>query len=155
MKNNNADVETYSCRILKMLSEKSKSSPNFSGTGLILYDPNIFDKKLHADLRPTAMCPAGINLHDIEKTVSLLMTISDRSHTLHDGFHMFDKTGSMTHVAQYFFPPIVSGLVVNERYGTRYHSALYGSCIDGIILTGVINGDRQYHIFKKGFKVLD
>jgi len=56
----------------------------------------------------------------------------------------------MTHISQFFSPPIIPDLKINENYGARYHSAQYGSCIKGVILTGVVNSNNQYHIFEKG-----
>lgn len=147
----NEEVEKLFCLTFRRLSPDSASYPNFSGIGLILYDSKRFDQKWRTDLRPSILCPKDVNLSDIEKTIAFLLKISDKSNRLHDGFHFFDhETGLMTHVAQYFFPPIISGTNVNESYGTRYHSAQYGSCIDGVVLTGTINSDGRHYIFRKG-----
>ena len=135
---------------LKRLSKNSVYYPDFSGIGLLLYDTGIFDSNWHTDLRPSIPCPRDVRLEEAEKVLLVLFTISKESHPLHDGFHLFDETGLMTHVAQYFFPPIVSELAINEKYGTRYHSAQYGSCISGITLTGIINCDNQHYVFRKG-----
>jgi hypothetical protein len=146
--NENVERDFYlTCR---RLAQDAIHHPDFFGIGMILYDPDIFDHSMHKDLRPSIPCPKDVSLGE-EKTLSLLFEIADKSNKLHDGFHFFDYTsGLMTHVAQYFFPPIVPKIDVNENYGTRYHSAQYGSCIEGIILTGAINSDNQYHIFRKG-----
>jgi hypothetical protein len=146
----NRKVERDFYMTLRRLSKDAIYHPNFSGIGLILYDPDLFNHNWHRDLRPSVSCPKEVRLGE-ERTLSLLLEIADKSHKLHDGFHFFEyANGLMTHISQYFFPPIVPWIDVNENYGTRYHSAQYGSCIEGVILTGVINSDNQYHIFRKG-----
>ena len=149
----NRRVERDFYQTFRKLSHDSIYYPNFSGIGMILYDADIFDHSWHKDLRPSIQCPKDVRLNE-EKTLPILFEIAEKSSKVHDGFHFFDYTSElMTHVAQYFFPPIVHGLCVNENYGTRYHSAQYGSCIEGIILTGAINSDNQYHVFRKGRSV--
>lgn len=137
--------------VLERLSERSKQRLDFTGTGMVLYDPSGFDHRWHISLRPSLLLPEEITLHDIDKASVALLEISDESNRFHDGFHFFDrKTGKLSYPAQYFVPPLIHSLEINEDYGTRYHSALYGSCIEGIVLTGVVNGDHKYHAFRKG-----
>ncbi|MFX1293577.1 MAG: hypothetical protein ACFFD2_01775 [Promethearchaeota archaeon] len=139
---------------LKKLSQNSVSYSDFSGIGLILYDPNIFNNNWYVDLRPSIQCPRNVRLGNMNRVLSTLLEIAKNSNPLHDGFHFFNySTGLLTHIAQYFFPPIIPKLKINEYYGTRYHSALYGSCINGVILTGTINSNNKYFVFKKGHLV--
>lgn len=137
--------------VLNSLSQESKGRSSFTGIGLVLYDPYILDHGVHSSLRPSLSLPEEITLYDIDKASDMLLEISDKTSRFHDGFHFFDLwTGKLSYPAQYFVPPIVPDLETNEDYGTRYHSALYGSCIDGVVLTGVINSDYKCHVFKKG-----
>lgn len=150
IRDNKNKIERDFYSTLEKLSQSSIHHPDFSGIGLILYDPNVFDHSLHADLRPSITCPRNVRLGR-KKALSLLLKISNKSHKLHDGFLFFDcTTGLMTHIAQYFFPPIVPGIELSEHHGTRYHSAEYGSCMEGVILAGILNCNNKYYIFKKG-----
>lgn len=143
-------IERDFCLMFKRLSQDSAYHPDFSGIGLVLYDPYVFDCGVCVDLRPSVPCPRDVRLGE-GKAVSIFLEMSDKSHELHDGFHFLSCiTGLMTHAAQYFFPPVRPGIEINENYGTRYRSAQYGSCIAGVVLTGVINSDNRYHIFRKG-----
>jgi hypothetical protein len=79
-----------------------------------------------------------------------LLEITDESNYLHDGFIFFNETGDLTHVSQYFAPMPRGIIIPNEKYGTRYRTAQYGSFLEGIILIGTINHDKRYYIFEKG-----
>lgn len=136
------------------ITEVSVDRLEFTGIGLILYNPEKIDPKIHTSLRPSVSLPYPVNLSEIDKTTDLLLMLSDKSNTLHDGFHFFNGvTGNLDCPAEYFVPPIVKELKVNEKYGTRYHSALYGSCVNGVLLTGTVNNDNNGYIFKKGFEI--
>ena len=75
----------------------------------------------------------------------------------HDGFHLLDHHGSLTHIAQYFAPPIVSRLPITEHPGSvggRFWAARFGSCLPGVIATGVLTQNYGPLIFLDG-DVLD
>jgi hypothetical protein len=139
------------CTIIVSLAQKSVSVPDFTGVGLILYDPDVFDRSQHTSLRPSTGLPCEASLLDTVRAVKVLLELSNKSNKMHDGFHFFNGvTGRLDYVSQYFVPRIVVELAMNEDYGTRYHSALYGSCIEGVILTGTVNYDNKPYIFKGG-----
>ena len=132
---------------LKEVNERR--TEEFSGLGLLLYDENLFPKDCHTDLRPSANPPKDIKL-GTEECINILVTFSKKSHILHDGFHLFNQDGILTHVAQYFVPPIAPDIIPNESYGTRYRSAQYGSFMKGVIIIGTVNHDGRFYCFKEG-----
>jgi len=134
----------------KLLREVSQERiDKFSGIGLVLYDGRSKSNITHVDLRPSTKCPKGI-LIDGEKTKDFLLKISQNSHPWHDGYHFFDQKGQLTHVAQYFFPPIVPKVKPDESHGTRHLSAKYGSFIKGIIAIGIVESNHEAFYFEKG-----
>lgn len=136
---------------LKDVSENAGES--FSGIGLLLYETGIFSDRYHSDLRPSFSCPKDIFLGE-KKCIQTLLEIADRSNPLHDGFIFFNEDGKMTHVSQYFAPPPVDGIIPDENYGARYRAAQYGSLLDGVILTGVVNHDHKYFVFSRGKSIV-
>lgn len=138
---------------LTLIMIKKLSDDNFSGIGLILYHNNYILSKFHADLRPSAKIPCNIKLGN-RKTIQYLLKIANINNNLHDGFILFNSSGKLTHVAQYFCPPPIKGLIPNESYGVRYRVAQYGSFLKGVILTGTINHDKKIHCFENGRKYI-
>ena len=127
---------------------RTNCTDNFSGIGIIVYDENIFDSNRHCDLRPNVKCP-NYNIVD-RQLVNYLIRISDYRNDLHDGFNMVDSKGNLTHVAQYFVPPIVKKLQPNLHHGVRLHSSICGSVLDGVICIGEISSEREKKKKKNG-----
>jgi hypothetical protein len=145
------DVKKSFYNILKKIS-KEYNGDSFTGIGMTLYQTGSFSEKNHCDLRPSIPCPKNVSLEE-EGTVKVLLEIADCESPLHDGFVFFNEKGVLTHISQYFVPPPVDDIIPNESYGTRYHSAQFGSLIEGVILTGVLCCDREPHLFEKGKEV--
>jgi len=82
------------------------------------------------------------------------MELSQHRSPFHDGFVFFNEKGVLTHIAQYFVPSIVPGIIPNEGAGIRFHSAKYGSYISGVIATGVVSRKQLAHFFVKGEQYL-
>lgn len=140
-------LETY-----KMLKEVVYAAPsNFSGIGLVAYDSKKFDSKCHCNLRPNIKNPQYCIKN--KEFSDYLIEIADYHNTLHDGFHMMNESGILTHVAQYFVPPIVDNLVPNQEHGVRLHSSMCGSMLEGILFIAVICSDLNIYIFKSGKNV--
>ena len=79
-----------------------------------------------------------------------VIDVSDYHNDLHDGFDMIDSKGNLTHVAQYFVPPIVKRFQPNLKHGVRLHSSICGSVLDGVICIGVISSGRDIYILRNG-----
>ncbi|MEM5766082.1 MAG: hypothetical protein QW423_00335 [Candidatus Aenigmatarchaeota archaeon] len=136
-------------KLLKEIKLKSKEINNFSGMGLILYNSRYFSNIPHFSLRPMYKLPKNkINIKN-SSAIDFLLKISRKNNTLHDGFHFINETGDLTHVSQYFVPPIRK-IKINKSQGVRYHAALLGSYIKGIILVGILTADKKTYYFKKG-----
>ena len=141
-------LDMYS--LLKRISDNC--TENFSGIGIVVYDDErVFDSNCHCDLRPNNKCK-NYNIKD-ERIVNYLIDVSDYHNDLHDGFDMIDmidSKGNLTHVAQYFVPPIVKRFQPNLKHGVRLHSSICGSVLDGVICIGVISSGRDIYILRNG-----
>ena len=126
---------------------------DFSGIGIILYDSNVLLTSTHTDTRSTFPSLDHLSLED-QDCLDFLIYLSQHSSPCHDGFVFFNEKGVLTHIAQYFVPPIVPGIKPNESAGIRFHSAKYGSCINGIIATGVVSRKQLAYYFIEGEQYL-
>lgn len=129
----------------KIVAKKPK---NFSGIGIVAYETNVFDETLHCDLRPGIICkPYSI---EEDAVVDYLVNIADYHSILHDGFHMINEKGILTHVAQYFVPPVIKEIEPNQDHGVRLYSSLCGSTLEGVIFIATICTDMSIYILKNG-----
>jgi hypothetical protein len=63
------------------------------------------------------------------------------------------KKLELTHISQYFSTPIIEKLAVKNTFGSRYRTALYGSCIPNVLFTAVISKNYGLIIFEKGKEI--
>lgn len=122
------------------------SSADFSGVGIVVCDSPA-DLPV-VSLRYTAPDIAGLVAH-------VLSELSSHKSKYHDGFHILNKKGELTHVAQYFSPPIVQEACIDRSrlVGGRFVAALFGSAISGVIMTGIVSEGHGLSIFKNGKEV--
>ncbi len=143
----NLILQTY-----KVLSKiKENLTDGFSGLGLVAYDSTVFNPDNHCALRPDIIFPY-YNIYN-DNICDCLLNISDYRNTLHDGFHFIDEGGTLTHVAQYFVPPIVKGLYPDQEHGVRLFSSLCGSTISGVLFVATICSNGDIYIYKSGNQV--
>lgn len=121
----------------------------FSGMGLVVYKTSAFPEETRCCLRPGIACPHGLKLGSIE-LADYLSAISANGHELHDGFHFVNEDGLLTHVAQYFVPAIVPGKKPHNAHGVRFFSALCGSFMGGVLMTGVVCSNGKTYLFMNG-----
>lgn len=122
------------------------SRADFSGIGIVVCD---FPADLPVvSLRDTAPDIAG-------SVTYVLSELSSHKSKYHDGFHILNEKGELTHVAQYFSPPIVQEAYIDKLrlVGGRFVAALFGSAISGVIMTGIISEGHGLSIFKNGKEV--
>lgn len=122
------------------------SRADFSGTGIVVCDS-----------------PAGLPIVSLRDTtpdivgsvVQVLSELSRHTNKYHDGFHILNKKGELTHVAQYFSPPIVQEACIDRSrlVGGRFVAALFGSAISGVTMTGIVSEGHGLSIFKNGKEV--
>jgi hypothetical protein len=122
------------------------SSVDFSGIGIVVCDyppdlPIVSLRDTNPDITGTA--------------AQVLSGLSNHKSTYHDGFHVLNKKGKLTHVAQYFSPPIVQEAYFDKSrfVGGRFAAALFGSAISSVIMTGIVSEGHGLSIFKNGKEV--
>jgi DNA integrity scanning protein DisA with diadenylate cyclase activity len=98
-------------------------------------------------LRKTTPLPIADELAESLALVSLADS------EFHDGFHLVSTDWKLTHVAQYFSPPILPAPQVRQPFGGRYMAALFGSALPGVVLTGIVSSNGGLAIFKHGKEV--
>lgn len=123
-----------------------QADATFTGLGVI-----VWDGVSTIPIRPMRSEPPGGILHD--STINVLMNISHESSPFHDGFHVVDVTLALLQVSVYFSPMINSKVetpTTGQMFGGRYLAAAFGSCLEGVLCTGVVS--RQYGpiVFKQG-----
>lgn len=116
----------------------------FCGVGLILYS-DVTSLPI-ASLRPGNSPLEGGTLEDIISKASCL------SEPCHDGFHLVSNDWRLTHVNQYFAPPLPTNITLEVRpgFGARHASALLGSLLPGVICIGVLGNGDSLVVFQEG-----
>jgi len=140
-------------RLIELLGETLKEvsarrGQTFTGMGMLVYRHGVFSHKNHSDLRPSLPCPEDVLLGTKQCTETLL-SMSQAENRLHDGFVLFNDAGRMTHVSQYFSPPIAKSVVPNEGFGGRFRAAQYGSLLEGVIAIGIVEHEGEYFLFSE------
>lgn len=142
----NRKIKTLS-DILVQLNE-SKGS-NFRGVGLLLYQ-----SLAHVPIAPlrdrTIVERENLPISGTKRIVSALLRYGDEDNQFHDGFHLISRNLNLTHISQYFSPPIVAMVSPEMRYGGRYRAAFYGSFIPSVIATGVLSQSYGPTLFIRG-----
>jgi len=131
-----------------LLNVKYGAKKDFSGLGVIIYSDvaslPIFPLR---DTKPTISS---------DNIVNSLIELSSLTSEYHDGFHLLSENLELTHVSQYFSPPIISNVEVNRNklFGGRYLAALFGSCLSGVIYTGITSNGFGTAIFQGGKEII-
>lgn len=130
-----------------LLSVRALAGDKFSGIGVVVYTPGT-------SLPIYALRPA-VNIRGSEDIVSSLARIASVHSEFHDGFHLISDDWRLTHVAQYFAPPIPPDVDINpsRRGGARYVTALFGSLMPGVSLCGVASIGFGLAILQSGAEV--
>jgi hypothetical protein len=123
-----------------------KAGADFSGIGIVVCN-SIFDLPI-VDLRDTTPNITGA-------VAQVLSELSSYKSEYHDGFHILNENGGLTHVAQYFSPPILKDAYFDRSrlVGGRFVAALFGSAITGVEMTGIVSDGHGLSIFKNGREV--
>lgn len=119
---------------------------DFSGIGVIVCDSTSYLPIV--SLRDNYPNTEGSSSH-------VLSEISSLKSKYHDGFHVINTKGELTHVAQYFSPPIVDEILIDKSriVGGRFIAALFGSVLEGVIMIGIVSKNRKASIFIDGKEV--
>ncbi|MET0463061.1 MAG: hypothetical protein ABW007_07900 [Chitinophagaceae bacterium] len=137
-------------RELLLTLEQTKDE-SFSGIGLIIYTD--FDILPVAPLIDKVPSDYHLPVSGLQNIATFLIRISSFASDYHDGFHLISATElKLTHICQYFSPPISKNLNTEYFVGGRYRAAQYGSMVNGVELTGVIGSKYGPTVFYKGHK---
>jgi hypothetical protein len=130
-----------------LLEVDRKAGSDFSGTGIVVY----------TNMNEIPVFPLHRSKFQSsdDGLVTSLIEISKLSNPHHDGFHFISSSLILTHTSQYFSPPIVNNVKINQSkiIGGRYMAALFGSCLKNVLLTGIVTRNNGVVIFKSGAEV--
>lgn len=137
-------------KLLALMHQMSNAcDKDFTGTGIVLYQNDEEIKKYHCNLVNQMPKIDAIEL-GTQKMAEYLLSISSYNHPCHDGFHFINHQGKLTHVAQFFAPPVNTMRANISGQGARTLCALHGSAIPGVNLIGTISLKSHIHLFKNG-----
>lgn len=124
-----------------------RSGAGFSGVGVIVCN-NVAELPI-VSLRNDAPTTVG-------SVADVLSNISQSASRFHDGFHIINEKGKLTHVAQYFSPPVVreAGFDRHRLIGGRFVAALFGSAIPGVLMTGIVGVRSGLSVFRNAEEVI-
>jgi DNA integrity scanning protein DisA with diadenylate cyclase activity len=126
-----------------------QADATFSGLGVI-----VWDGVSTIPIRPMRSEPPSA-IH-CSTTIEVLVSISHEASPFHDGFHVVDAALALVQLSVYFSPsisPQVETPANGQMFGGRYLAAAFGSCLEGVLCTGVVS--RQYGpiVFEQGREV--
>lgn len=132
-------------RLLQEIDLQKKN--NFEGIGIVIYSSleNLPVSPINND---TSVF--GLPQNKLENIISTLLYISTSNSDFHDGFHLISNEFELTHLCQYFSTPIIENLNIENHYGSRYRTALYGSFLPNVLFTAVFSKNYGPIIFQKG-----
>jgi len=120
-----------------------KSDTDFSGVGIIVCDKPIYLPIIN--LR-------GVSPNTSGTTAEVLSCLSSANSLFHDGFHVLNEVGMITHIAQYFSPPIALDVHLDRSrpIGGRFVASIFGSTIPEVLMTGIASEGHGLSIFENG-----
>jgi hypothetical protein len=130
------------------------ASDGFSGLGILFYlGP------LHLPVVPLGdqtLFNPSLPIAGFECIVRVLAAISTTKSAWHDGFHLIDvKTAQLTHISQFFAPPIevLQACVPHGTpMGARQLAAVAGSRMDTVACTGLLSRNADPIVFSGGVR---
>lgn len=131
-----------------LLREVWKNSrADFSGIGLIVC----------SDERSLPII--GLRDFEPEMRASVAETLTDISRStskFHDGFHLLDEHGKLLRVSQYLAAPVIDAIRFDKgrMVGSRFVTALFGSALPGVLMTGIASATSGISIFQDGVEVI-
>ena len=130
-----------------LCAARTRAGDEFSGLGVIVSD----------NIAALPLFPIGpaVELDTGPDAATLLGAISVERSPHHDGFHVLGPDLRVIALSRYFSPPIVDGLKVDRAapFGGRYLAALFGSMIEGVLVTGIATPGSGVITFANGEEV--
>lgn len=123
---------------------RSNAGKDFAGIGILV--------TATPDLLPIVPLRPPINFDTTLPVERLLADISHTDNEFHDGFHILSPRLDLILPSQYFSPPVVLGRAADprRRLGGRYMAALFGSCLDAVLVAGVASTAYGVVVFECG-----
>ncbi|WKL43109.1 hypothetical protein [Flavobacterium sp. ZE23DGlu08] len=138
-------------KIINLCNDINKlKSKNFEGIGLVIYSDI---KELPVASMNTEKATYDLPISNYDDILKTLIEISSSNSKFQDGFHLLSKEFKLTHISQYFSTPIIKNLIVTNIFGSRYRTALYGSCLPNVLFTAVISKNYGLIIFENGKEI--
>ena len=135
-------------KLNRLLQEvENRKDNNFEGIGIVIYSSL---ENLPVSPINNATNILGMPQERLDDIINTLLKISTNDSDFHDGFHLISSDFELTHLCQYFSTPIIENLHIDNHYGSRYRTALYGSFLPNVIYTAVLSKNYGPIIFHKG-----
>jgi hypothetical protein len=131
-----------------LLALSRVENAGFTGIGLVLYDNIQHLANYHCSLiqqQPFPPLQLGT-----QQLMAYFTEISSYDHPYHDGFHFINGDGILTHVAQFFSPPINQLMPDILGQGARTFCSQCGSSVPGVLMTGAVSSSRAIYLFEQG-----
>lgn len=81
----------------------------------------------------------------------VLVSISQLQDVRHDGFHLVHEGSELTHICQFFSPPIPTGFRATKYgVGARYRAAELASLHPNVTATVIVAPSRSAYGFRRG-----
>jgi hypothetical protein len=139
-------IENFLDLLMRLSEAKNK---DFSGVGFVLYDDMGVLSKYHCSLVNDGQRLPALKL-GTRDLLLYLIKISSYHHPYHDGFHFINSDGILTHVAQFFSPPVNKLIPRIQSQGARTFCSQCGSKIEGVLLIGSVSSNGNIYLFEKG-----
>lgn len=138
-------------KIINLCNDINKlKNKNFEGIGLVIYSDV---KELPIASMNTEKTIYDLPISNYDNILKTLIEISSSNSKFQDGFHLLSKEFKLTHISQYFSTPIIKNIIVPNIFGSRYRTALYGSCLPNVLYTVVISKNYGLIIFENGKEI--
>ncbi len=124
-------------------------SQNFSGAGFVLYNDLTVLSQYHCNLVNDGVEVPPLKI-GTKALTTYLIEIAKYQHPYHDGFHFINGDGVLTHVAQFFSPPVNKFISNVLGQGARTFCSQCGSKVDGVLMVGSVSSNRGIYLYENG-----
>ncbi len=129
---------------------------DFTGLGILFYRGPL--RLPVVPLGDAALFKPELPVTGCERIAEILAAISTVASVWHDGFHLVDVGGGqLTHVSQFFAPPIEclqASVPLGAPVGARQLAAIAGSRLDTVACTGLLAKHAEPLIFCDGVRAV-
>ncbi|MFM0232160.1 hypothetical protein [Paraburkholderia sediminicola] len=129
---------------------------DFNGLGILFY---LGPPRLPVvPLGDQTLFNPALPVTEFQHIARVLASISTVASVWHDGFHLVDvKTAQLTHISQFFAPPIEilkASVPRGTPMGARQLAAVAGSRMDTVACTGLLSKNADPIVFSGGVRAV-